>query len=58
MPWSHFQDATISIAHESPMNILRSIGHIASDDNYEEDEYLKFEVAGLGHNSNEHCHLR
>ena len=36
----HFQDAAISTVYESPMNILRSIGFIASDDDF--DEYVDF----------------
>ena len=46
-----FQDAAISTVYEPPMNILRSIGSIESDDDYENDEY--FEVAGLGVDDND-----
>ena len=46
VPWSHFQDAAISIPHESPPHeYLRPIGHILSDDDYDADEY--FQVTGL-----------
>ena len=47
VPWSHSQDTAISIPHE----YLRPIGHILSDDDYNEDEY--FQVTGLNVDNND-----